>query len=715
MKTEITPSNYAPRNEENSEGQSIPTKCEGNLDNLLVTEIEKIDIPYRTLIENAPYGIALLNTNGEFKFVNSSGCSMFGYSADEIMTIQPATLIHPDELESVVSHIRRVISEPSYTPTIQYRFATKEKQWIWIETTFHNVIQDPNVNSILLSFRDFTKEKQVEDALRRNEFLLEQALQLSSIGYWELNLGTNQLFWSEEIFSIFEIDPIQFEANYEAFLNAIHPDDRQMVDKAYIQSLDLKKPYRIEHRLLFPDNRIKYVLEQCQTSFDKAGLPTISVGTVQDITERKIAEEEKKEKAIQYFNLANSGLSLLWTSDINRLCNYFNNQWLEFTGRTLEQEVGTGWAEGVHPDDRERCRATSLTAFNKREAFEMEYRLHHASGEYRWILDMGIPNFNSNNEFIGYIGKCYDITERKKSEYLLQLSERKFRSVFENSIIAKSLTTVDGKLFANKSYCNIVGYTAQELSQMNWTDLTHPDDVENNKMIIISILKGEKTFSNWEKRYIHKDGHIVWINISTLLLRDSDEKPLHFITEIYDISARKKAEEALIKSEELFKKAFLTSPDSVTITRMSDGVYVQMSEGFSTLFGYSTDEVIGKSSLGIHLWCNLDDRDKWVKLLMQNETVKNFESRFITKNNGVIYVLISASIIELEGVKHIISVTRDITERKMAEIELQENMNNLQRFQQLTVGRELSMIELKKEVNELRIQTGKEAKYEIVK
>lgn len=136
----------------------------------------------------------------------------------------------------------------------------------------------------------------------------------------------------------------------------------------------------------------------------------------QELCDRTRTEMELREKEVQYQNLADSGVALIWTSGLDTKCNYFNKPWLNFTGRTLEQEVGDGWAEGVHPDDLDFCVNTYLTAFEKHEPFNMEYRIRHFSGEYRWLSDMGTPNFNSKGKFIGYIGHCFDITERKESE-----------------------------------------------------------------------------------------------------------------------------------------------------------------------------------------------------------------------------------------------------------------------------------------------------------
>lgn len=133
----------------------------------------------------------------------------------------------------------------------------------------------------------------------------------------------------------------------------------------------------------------------------------------EDITARRAAEEALRESEQHFRNLANSGSALIWTSTRDKLCDYFNDSWLRFTGRTLEQELGYGWAEGVHPEDYQRCMDIYVTHFDQRLPFAMEYRLRHADGSYRWLVDLGSPRFNSRGDFIGYIGFCYDITEQK--------------------------------------------------------------------------------------------------------------------------------------------------------------------------------------------------------------------------------------------------------------------------------------------------------------
>ncbi|NTW86513.1 MAG: PAS domain-containing protein, partial [Holophagaceae bacterium] len=126
--------------------------------------------------------------------------------------------------------------------------------------------------------------------------------------------------------------------------------------------------------------------------------------------ERDEAREKAQDSELNYLTLSNSGEALIWTSGTDKLCNYFNLPWLAFTGRTLKQELGNGWVEGVHPDDLARCLDIYVRAFDRQEPFGMDYRLRHASGDYRWIIDKGTPRFDTGGAFLGYIGHCLDIS-----------------------------------------------------------------------------------------------------------------------------------------------------------------------------------------------------------------------------------------------------------------------------------------------------------------
>jgi PAS domain S-box-containing protein len=135
-----------------------------------------------------------------------------------------------------------------------------------------------------------------------------------------------------------------------------------------------------------------------------------------DTTDRKSAEDTIRESEELFRLIADTAPVLIWMSDADKLCTYFNEPWLEFTGESLESQLGSGWANGVHPEDFKRCLRVYTEAFDRRERFSMEYRLRRQDGEYRWVLDNGVPRFDQYRLFAGYIGSCIDVTERKQAE-----------------------------------------------------------------------------------------------------------------------------------------------------------------------------------------------------------------------------------------------------------------------------------------------------------
>jgi PAS domain S-box-containing protein len=254
-----------------------------------------------------------------------------------------------------------------------------------------------------------------------------------------------------------------------------------------------------------------------------------------------------RESEFQYRNLANTGLALIWTSGTDKLCNYFNDPWLTFTGRTLSQEMGHGWTEGVHPDDFDRCLETYVTAFDKHEPFEMEYRLRHASGEYRIILDLGTPNFNSNGEFMGYIGHCFDITERKRTEESLWESEEKYRVLFNTFPLGITISDPTGKIVeSNARAAELLGIPKdeQEMLRINGNQwrIIRPDGtpMPTEEYASTRALKENRLVENVEMVIKKPDGTITWINVTAapLLLEN-----FGVVITYNDITAHRKAEQ----------------------------------------------------------------------------------------------------------------------------------------------------------------------------
>jgi PAS domain S-box-containing protein len=147
-----------------------------------------------------------------------------------------------------------------------------------------------------------------------------------------------------------------------------------------------------------------------------SGIIEAGVGVLRDTSLQRRAEQRAHETEARFRIMADVAPVLLWMAAPDALCTFFNQTWLDFTGRTLEEEWGVGWAEGVHFEDFQRCVDTYMAAFAERRVFEMEYRLRRADGQYRWVLDRGTPRWERDGRFAGYIGSCVDITDRKEVE-----------------------------------------------------------------------------------------------------------------------------------------------------------------------------------------------------------------------------------------------------------------------------------------------------------
>ena len=197
-----------------------------------------------------------------------------------------------------------------------------------------------------------------------------------------------------------------------------------------------------ETRFRTKDGSIRVLLSSAET-FEIAGEKCLLIAS-SDITERMAAQQAIQESEERFRNMADTAPLMIWLTGADKQCTYINKQWLDFTGRTMEEQLGNGWVDAIHPDDRDRSYQTYAHAFDERTTFEMEYRLRRHDGEYRWIFDTGAPRVSPENVFVGYIGSCIDITERKESEVELhdaheQLKQLKNQLEAENVYLQQEL------------------------------------------------------------------------------------------------------------------------------------------------------------------------------------------------------------------------------------------------------------------------------------
>jgi PAS domain S-box-containing protein len=269
-------------------------------------------------------------------------------------------------------------------------------------------------------------------------------------------------------------------------LQLIHEADRERVGRELEEILSQAKRGILNFRWIAKDKRTVWVKAQVAAITDD-GRTIGSHGVTVDVTEKELAEyahlqtvkqtvDQLRESEERFRNMADIAPVMIWIVDSDKRCTYINKRWLDFTGRTIEEELGHGWMEGIHPEDYEACRENYFSSFNERQPVELEYRVRRHDGEYRWIYDTGIPRFSSDGTFLGYIGSAIDITERKESEVDLRTAHEDLHQL-KNQLEAENIS-LQQELQLDEKFGEIVGqsdvikYVLFKINQVAPTDST---------------------------------------------------------------------------------------------------------------------------------------------------------------------------------------------------------------------------------------------------
>jgi two-component system, LuxR family, sensor kinase FixL len=271
------------------------------------------------------------------------------------------------------------------------------------------------------------------------------------------------------------------------------------------------------------------------------------------VEERATGDNELRESESRFQIVADAAPVLIWMSGADKLCTFFNKPWLDFTGRSTEEELGNGWAEGVHQDDLERCLQVYSQAFDARQPFTMQYRLRRNDGEYRWVSDHGVPRHDAHGDFSGYIGSCVDVTELMTKDEALRETKERMRLAADAAnlgIWEWDLTT--NEIWATNARRSLVGWPASgNVTFEDFISRVHPEDRSRLRQTIDDAIHDAKDYES-EYRLVLPDGIVRWMSTRGSVHFDGHGEPARLLGVSIDITARKQAElEAQRDREEL--------------------------------------------------------------------------------------------------------------------------------------------------------------------
>jgi PAS domain S-box-containing protein len=567
-----------------------------------VTRRKRAEERFRLAVEAAPSAMVMSASDGRIVLVNSRAEELFGYGRQELLGKAIERLLPDAARPTHPERPKEFLSEPQARPMgrgQEVNARRKDGTEFPVEVGLNPIETDDEI-WVLNSIVDITARKHAEEALRRSQMQLESDLdamtrlqKLGTLFVSERNLGvvleaivdaavaisradfgTIQLldpqssvlkivahrgfprswidFWDRVsagrgtcgtaltrgeriIVDNVEESPIfagtpALEIQLKAGVRAVQSTPLISRSGAIIGMFSTH--YKLPHR---PDDRILQLLD-------------LLARHAADMIERAQTEAALKESEERFRNMADTAPVMIWVSGPDKRCTFFNKTWLDFTGRTMAQGLGYGWAECVHPDDLERSMATYNTAFDAQRRFRMEYRLLRADGDFRWILDDGVPRFTPGGILAGYIGSCVDITEERRAEE----ERQKFVSLADRSLEFIGMSDLDFRmLYVNSAGIDLVGLDSLEAAcRLKVQDYFFPEDQHfiNNEFFPRVLREGH---AEVEIRFRHfKTGDAIWMLYNVFGIFDARSERVGWATVSVDITKRKRAERELQESRQ---------------------------------------------------------------------------------------------------------------------------------------------------------------------
>lgn len=613
---------------------------------------------FRALFQNAQIGMYRSKLDGSAILeVNQKLCEIFGYSEEELLG-NPATI----RWANAAARERMVVELRNSGTFTDYEVEILTKSGA-VRTCLASAQLNRELDYLEGSILDITERKQAEEKLKASEFRFRLAAEsLTDVIYeWDIK---EKVDWFGDVDALMGYAPGTFPRTLTGWAALLHPEDQERVLAAVDAQLKGDAAYNIEYRVATKRGEWRWWSARGVALRNPQGEPYHWIGSISDITERMQQDEALKKSEAKYRTLHESMIDGFVSVDMHGNFLECNEVYRNMLGYSDAELAALTYVD-ITPENWHAYETDIVeNQILKRgfsDIYEKEYRRKDGTifpVELHTVLlhdEAGIPS--------GMWAIVRDITERKQAEEKLLQSEEKFRGVFEHSPLGKSLTTMTGELRVNQAFCKIVGYSEAELSTKNWKEITHPDDIQESLDVIQMLIDGKISSANFEKRYIHKLGHLVWTDVTTALQRDENGQPLYFLTSIQDITERK-------RSEEEYRAIIKTAMDGFWITD-SVGRFLDVNDAYCQLTGYARQELLKMGIQDVEAAENPADIRQHIQKLMATGS-DHFETRHRCKDGRIVDIDVSANFQADRGGR-IYVFLRDITGRKQVEAKLRES------------------------------------------
>jgi PAS domain S-box-containing protein len=403
--------------------------------------------------------------------------------------------------------------------------------------------QDNRVDGVAITFVDVTERKLAADAVVRR---LATIVESSADAIFSKDLDGTIRTWNRGAERLYGYSPAEAVGQS---VRMLVPEDRMEEWTSIMARLARGEHVeRLETEGVRKDGQRVAVALTVSPIRDGDGKVVSASVTGRDVTERRRVEDALRRSEQRFRLMADHAPVMIWVSGADKLCTWFNKPWLDFVGRPLEREFGNGWAEHVHPDDFDRCLRTYATAFDARQPFTMEYQVKRRDGEYRWLLDNGIPLYGTFDEFLGYVGSCIDITDRKQAEQALKDREQRLQAILHTA--ADAIITIDRNGIiqsVNQAAERMFGYTNPEMVGQNVSRLMPSPYREAHGGYVARYLQtGERHVIGISREVLarRKDGSVFPTELSV-----SEIEHLGLFIGIHrDLTERKKLEREIVET-----------------------------------------------------------------------------------------------------------------------------------------------------------------------